>query len=338
MSSLHINRLFVKNNFTSMLQRICLFLLCGFLFISCGKKKKKMSGQDEVNLQEFVDFFPEIKLPFTYADTSLIAKTDDSLLISPQIFNQFTPDSFLKKEYADVQPTLYAIGKFKDKSGALYLLSKAASAINHYEMMVTAYNNKQQFIAGIPILKYKKSAGTSTTITIDNLFNIKKSVIKRLPNDIQISGEDVYVLNNVAKQFTLVMTDSLGDDAELINPIDTLGTKYKYAGDYGKGNRNIISIRDDIRPNRLQFFIHLEEKNSDCSGELSGEAVITSEKTAEYRKPGDPCVLQFQFATNAIVLTEIKGCGSRMGALDCTFNGSYPKKKKVAKNTTGATK
>ncbi|MCH5598350.1 hypothetical protein [Niabella ginsengisoli] len=289
-----------------------------------------MAGEDDVNLQEFVDFFPEVQLPFMYADSSLYAKTDDSLLISPEIFNEFTPDSILKTSFNNEIPKLYAIGKFKEKDGATYLLSKAASA-KHKIMFITAYNDKTEFLAGFPAMKSKKDKGTTTSITIDKLYNINKKTVKKLSNDIEISGDDVYVLNNAVKKFMLIMTDSLGDDAELINPIDTLSKEYRYAGDYGSGNRNIISIRDNVKSGRISFFIHLEEKNSQCSGELRGEANIVSDNIVEYRQPGDPCVLQFKFDKSGVTLNEVEGCGSRMGALDCTFNGRYPKRKVTKK-------
>ncbi|MFT4094987.1 MAG: hypothetical protein QM640_15255 [Niabella sp.] len=286
-----------------------------------------MAGEDKVNLTEFVDFFPDVKLPFIYADTALSAKTDDSLLISPEIYNQFTPDSVLAKIFSNTEkPRLYAIGKFNDKQGTFYLMSKAVTA-NTSVMLLSAYNKKQEFLAGFSPMKNRRNNGITTTVTVDRLLNINKKTIKRLPNDIEISGDDVYVLNNAAKRFMLVMTDSLGDEAELINPIDTLGKQYKYAGDYGTGSRNIISVRDDIRAGRVQFFIHLEEKNAACSGELRGEAMIAGDNTVEYRQAGDPCVLRFEFQKNSVTLKEVEGCGSRMGALDCTFNGTYPKKK-----------
>ncbi|MGN7786454.1 hypothetical protein ACTJIJ_18115 [Niabella sp. 22666] len=296
------------------------------MIVSCGNKKKKMAGEDDVNLQEFVDFFPAAPLPFMYADSSLYGKTNDSLLISAEIFNEFTPDSVLSAAFGAEKPKLYAIGKFNDQDGSVYLMSKAATAKNKV-MFISAYNNKNKFIAAMPVMKSQKERGVSTVITIDKLFNINKKTIKKLPNDVEISGDDIYVLNSAAKKFMLVMTDALGDDAEVINPIDTLGRSYKYAGDYGVGSRNIISIRDNIKPGRVQFYIHLEEKNSECSGELKGEANITSDNTVIYKRPGDPCALQFEFDKNAVTLKELEGCGSRMGALDCTFNGRYPKKK-----------
>jgi hypothetical protein len=306
--------------------KLCFFALLLVLIVSCGRKKKKMAGDDDVNMQEFVEFFPEVRLPFIYSDTSLYAKTDDSLLISADIFNEFTPDSILNASFGTEKPKLYAIGKFSEKEGTVYLMSKAATA-KQKVMFIAAYNKKNEFLAAMPVMKSKKEAGITTSVTIDKLFNINKKTIKKLPNDVEISGDDVYVLNSAAKKFMLVMTDSLGDDAEVINPIDTLGRSYKYAGDYGVGSRNIISIRDNIRPGRVQFYIHLEEKNSNCSGELKGEANITSEHTLVYKQPGDPCALQFEFDKNGVTLKELEGCGSRMGALDCTFNGRYPKKK-----------
>ncbi|GAB3418118.1 hypothetical protein GCM10027516_12570 [Niabella aquatica] len=291
-----------------------------------------MAGEDKVNLEEFVAFFPEVKLPFMYADSSLHTPSDDSLLISAEIFNQFTPDSILSGSFAaGEKPKLYAIGKLSEKKGTTYLISKALTA-RQKVMLITAYDKKNNFLAGFAAMKSTKDKGITTAITIDKLFNINKKTAKRLPNDVEISGDDVYVLNAAAKKFMLVMTDSLGDDAEIINPIDTLGRKYKYAGDYGTGNRNIISIRDNEKRGRVHFFIHLEEKNSQCNGELKGEANIVSDNTIEYRLPGDPCILRFIFDKNSVTLQEVEGCGSRMGALDCTFNGRYAKKK-APKNT-----
>lgn len=309
-----------------MLYRLCFFPLMIIMIVSCGKKKKKMAGEDDVNMQEFVEFFPDVELPFIYADSSLYAKTDDSLLISAEIFNEFTPDSVVSASFGTEKPKLYAIGKFSEKEGTVYLMSKAATAKQKI-MFISAYNNKNEFLAAMPLMKSRKEKGITSFITIDKLFSINKKTIKKLPNDVEISGDDVYVLNSASKNFMLVMTDSLGDDAEMINPIDTLPRTYKYAGDYGAGSHNIISIRDNIRPGRVQFFIHLEEKNSQCNGELKGEANITSDNTIVYKKPGDPCALLFEFDKNGVTLKELEGCGSRMGALDCTFNGRYPKKK-----------
>jgi len=112
---------------------------------------------------------------------------------------------------------------------------------------------------------------------------------------------------------------------ELINPIDTLTKKHKYAADYTSGKMNLVSIRDGRRPDRLNFFVHFE-KGKDCSGELKGEAIIRSANTAEYNKDGDPCKLKFIFSSSSVTLKEVEGCGSYR-PLNCSFNGSFSKKK-----------
>src|SRR5690606_28816266 len=132
--------------------RLCLFVLAAMMLVSCGKKRKKMAGEDQVNMQEFVDFFPEVSLPFIYADTALYAKTDDSLLISADIFNEFTPDSILQATFDNEKPKLYAVGKFTEKNGTIYLLSKAATA-KQKMLFISAYSNKNEFIAALPVMK-----------------------------------------------------------------------------------------------------------------------------------------------------------------------------------------
>jgi hypothetical protein len=47
---------------------------------------------------------------------------------------------------------------------------------------------------------------------------------------------------------------------------------------------------------------------------------------AEYREPGDPCALEFNFTSSSVIIKEVGGCGSRRG-LRCSFNGSYARKK-----------
>ncbi len=103
----------------------------------------------------------------------LYAKTDDSLLISADIFNEFTPDSILNASFGTEKPKLYAIGKFSEKEGTVYLMSKAATA-KQKVMFIAAYNKKNEFLAAMPVMKSKKEAGITTSVTIDKLFNINK--------------------------------------------------------------------------------------------------------------------------------------------------------------------
>ena len=46
---------------------------------------------------------------------------------------------------------------------------------------------------------------------------------------------------------------------------------------------NIVSIRDDSKAGRINFFIHFDRNNGECTGELKGDASFTSANTAVYQ-------------------------------------------------------
>lgn len=311
----------------------CVLLALILLAMACGgKKKKSMAGGDEVNMDEFMEVYPKLTLPFTYGDSSFPDKENDSDLIAPQVFHQFVPDSLTTAVFGvNVKPRYYPVGTIDAGSGDFYLLSRGITNAQKI-LLITAYDQKKKFIAGLPVIKLTRNTDIAVTMTIDPRFNINKNATQKLSNGIEITGNDVYVLNKAAGKFMLIMTDSLGDGTtELINPIDTLPRKEKYSGDYGTGKTELISIRDGQREGRFRFFIHLEEKDQQCKGELKGEAVFNSPTTAVYRQGGDPCVLKFIFEKNNVSLQEVEGCGSRLGALQCSFNGVYSRKKEKKK-------
>src|SRR4029078_1724750 len=123
-------------------------------------------------------------------------------------------------------------------------------------------------------------------------------------------GKEVYVLNEQAKSFTLIMTDALDEkNVEMINPIDTFPRKNKFSADYTRDKKNLVSVRDNKKAGRISFFVHFEKNNGDCTGELKGEASFISPNVAEYRGAGEPCVLLFNFTSSSVTMTEIRGCG-----------------------------
>jgi hypothetical protein len=115
---------------------------------------------------------------------------------------------------------------------------------------------------------------------------------------------------------------------ELINPIDSFSRRNKFSGDYVRDKVNLVSVRDNKKPGRLTFFVHFEKKN--CTGELKGDANITSANTAVYHSSGDPCVLQFKFTSLSVTISETEGCGSHREP-DCIFEGTFPRKKEPKK-------
>jgi hypothetical protein len=308
--------------------------ICMFLLLSCGSKKKKtMAGSDAVSINELIESFPTVKQPFTFTDSDFLKKENDSLLIGADVFYQFVPDSLVSRVFQkSSKPAMYLVGSFK-QGAEIYLILKGITA-DQKALFLTAYNKKDSFIAGMPLLIANKGYSQHQKVTIDNKLNISKEITKVKLDGTTVSGHDMYILNNAAKKFMLIMTDSLGTgNTELENPIDSVPALQKFSGDYGDNKMNLVSIRDAQRPSHFRFFIHLEKEDKACIGELKGEGTYTNKDTAEYHQSGDPCIIKFIFSNTSVTLMEVEGCGSRMGALQCSFNGIYSKKKTVKKLT-----
>ncbi len=306
------------------------FLLLALLVLDgCkGKKKPSLSGDEPVEISDFIEFFPKPSLPFQLTDSVWKKKDKDSLLISYKVFTQFVPDTLLQKIFGKTtKPRIFPLGKVEVPDAETYLFAKILSG-EKKAVFVLSFDKKQQFIAGMSVLR----PGILThmqSIVMDRRYTLTRSTLRKNTDGTMSEGKEVYVLNADAKNFMLIMTEALDDRmTELINPIDTLPRKHKFSSDYTNGKMNLVSVRDGRKNDRLSFFIHFEKNNGDCTGELKGEAILRTPTTAEYREEGDPCILRFTFSGSSVALKEIDGCGSRRG-LRCAFDGSFAKKKVV---------
>jgi hypothetical protein len=307
--------------------RYCLVMVLAMAMWACKSKKPSLSGEDPVEVGDFIDFFPESKLPYRFSDSVLLKKDKDSLLISQKVFTQFVPDSILSRAVfsKNAKLKIYPMARIKAKSDETYLFAKVVGG-DKRTAFVLGFNKKDEFVDGIPILELDASPITHQTADIDSRYVLSKKVNRRNKDGTTSEGSDQYVLNSDGG-FMLILTESLEDKVtELINPIDTFSRKQKFTADYGSGQMNLISFRDGKGGDRLNFFIHFEKNRGDCIGELKGVARMKTATTAEYREPGDPCALEFNFTSSGVSIKEIGGCGSRRG-LRCSFNGYYPRKR-----------
>jgi len=312
--------------------RYCFLIIVSILLLTgCKRKKLSLAGEDPVRISDFIEFFTPLNLPFQFDDGVLKKKDSDSLLISFKVFTQFIPDTLLSKVYGKgVKPKIYSMGKAIDKKG-YYLFVKTVSGEKR-TAFVLCFDKKENFIAGMVLMRIDKNVFTFQSATLDNKFSIIKTV-KRKNADGNISeGKDVYVMNEEAKSFMLILTDPLDKKPpELVNPIDTFSRKNKLSADYVLNKNNIVSIRDGSKPDRIVFFIHFEKNNSECSGELKGEARVKSARVAEYKAKGNLCALRFTFSSSSVVIQEVEACGSYRG-VRCQFEGTYPRKKEKKTN------
>ncbi|MDP4263823.1 MAG: hypothetical protein Q8941_14945 [Bacteroidota bacterium] len=312
----------------SILRGCCLLAVVLFLLAGCKPKKKpSLSGEGQVAINDFIDFFPVRTLPYQFTDSSLEKMEEDSLLISYKVFTQFVDDSVAGRLFGKgVKPKLYAMARVKAHGGENYLFIKSLSG-DKREAFVFAFGKKNKLTDGLSVLRVDQNSSTQQSASIDKSYSVNKIITRKNPDGSISDGKDVYSLNTENGKFTLIMTDALDATiTELVNPIDTLRRKNKYSADYGTGKMNLVSIRDGRKSDRLSFFIHFDKSNGTCTGELRGEAIIKSASLAEYRQGGDPCVLQFIFTPSSVTVKELEGCGSHRG-LRCSFDGTFPRKK-----------
>ena len=314
----------------NLLRNCCMLAIALMLLPGCKQKKKpSLSGEEPVEINDFIDFFPAKNVPYQIVDTTLNKKEKDSLLINQKVFSQFVPDSFMSSAFGKgAKLKIYPIGKINASGDENYLFTKVTAG-DKRSAFVFAFNKKDELIDGIQLLQYGQYPNAQQLINMDKSYSIVKTVTRRNVDGTISDGKDVYGLDRESGKFMLIMTDPLDDKVtDVTNPIEDFPKKNKYAADYGAGKLNLVSIRDGRKPDRLRFFIHFDKSNGTCSGELKGEAVFTSATVAEYREGGDPCILRFNFSSSAVSLKEVDGCGAHRG-LRCSFDGSFARKKEA---------
>lgn len=309
-----------------------LTLLLLFFLVACSQKKKQLNDEDTVAVADFIDFFPDQKLPVQVADSGLLKKNNDSLRIGNKIFAQFVPDSVLRNIFGKaVKPMIYPIGKTVVKGGETYLFLRAVAGARKAAALLVF--DKDSFVTALPlvVLNGTPKANDQTVANMDSRYTVT-TLRQQISADGQIAyNKKVYVYNTEGL-FTLILTESNAGNAStgssLQNPLDTLKASHKWSGDYLQDKKNIVSIRDSKKTNHLMLFVHFEKDGGTCKGELKAELTITGTNTARFVENNGTCAIDFQFSGNTVRMKELEGCGSYRD-IKCFFEGAYTRKKKA---------
>lgn len=301
----------------------CLLLACNG---EDGKKKESNTVKEANTKADFDNQFTATSLPYQLADTVLLTNSD-TLSLSPQYFGQFVPDSTIKQLFGKKTGITYTpLAKTAEKAKDTYYIVKATSGSKKAALLLV-FDKGGSYGATVPFLVPDDNASTSQTSSIDKSYVITKSIVQRTANEVTGEGKEVIAYDAKEKKFSLIMTDLLSDNpAVLVNPLDTFAKTNKLAGDYWLNKKNLVSVRDGRHANQILVYIHTENSEGDCKGELKGEFILTSTTTAVYRQGGDPCILGLAFSGNTVSIHEESGCGNYRG-LDCPLTGSFIRKK-----------
>lgn len=302
------------------------FVLLCCVLLACKDKEPPKVKEEQGGFQfsNFADKFKAASVPYLLSDTGLL-KNKDTSSISSGVVASYVPDS-IKKNFGKGTMKYMPLVKFQQKGKESYFLLKA-STTGKTGALLLVFDKENNYSAMLPFLIPDADASTSQATTIDKSFTVSKNIVQRTAAGITAEGKEVWAYDAVEKKFSLIMTDLLNENpAVLINPIDTFRGANKFAGDYYLNKKNLLAIRDGRHPNQLLIYIHTENSEGDCKGELKGEALITSPATAAYRQGGDPCVLGLSFAGNTVTIKEESGCGNHRN-LDCPLAGTFTRKK-----------
>jgi hypothetical protein len=300
------------------------------VLICCKSKKKSLSGNEEVSMDDFMESFETVKTPYTITDSIFMKDDNDSSVIGYEVFTKFVPDSVITKHFSkEDKPDLFPVVKLKTEKKESYLFCKAYTDVKEI-LYLLCFDKSNKFIASKVMFAYDENSDYEAIVTIDNKFTITVNRQHRSTEGELLYKKDAYVLND-AGGFTLILTesnDAVAKTVSIINPIDTLPRKRKFSGDYLIDKKNFISVRDGKNASTFLFFIHFEKDGGTCNGELKGEAKIKSPTTAQFQGNSDPCTINFSFKENAITMKEIEGCGNHRD-IKCFFEGTFIKKKEV---------
>src|SRR5215467_14435949 len=107
-----------------------LALIPVFSLLACNSKKKViLSGDEPVDIKDFIESFQPLDLPYQIADTSVSKKRADTSLISYKVFTHLVPDTVLSKVFGkEERPKIYPMGRVAAPEQGNYLFVKALSA------------------------------------------------------------------------------------------------------------------------------------------------------------------------------------------------------------------
>jgi hypothetical protein len=302
--------------------------ICLFVVFGCKEKKIDLSGKTPVKANDFISAFPTINLPYSAADSN-ITKIDDSTRIGIKVLEQFIPDSILDKQLNITEKSIiHPVGKI-EKETERYLLTTSTTN-KKTDLAVFVLDKKNKYLAFKSLITNGQKDGYVHSVFINKepTFSINRDKMNHEKQQLQYTRIGWAYTSSTGK-FINVVNETNEDEKRnntVINPIDTLPRKNKFSGNYVQDNKNFISLRDGKTPNTYFFFIHFEKNEGSCTGELKGELKMKSSVKGIYTDNSNPCVMDFTFNGNEIIVKEQGSCGNYRG-IKCYFNDSYTKKK-----------
>src|SRR5688572_239059 len=189
------------------MKQLLLILSLVFLLAGCKEKKTQLKDEDDVDVVDFIEFFPEVSLPVIVADTTLTRKQSDSFLIGNKIFGQFVPDSVIQKEFGKTaKPKLYPLGRAEEKGKETYLFVRAVQG-NKRVGYLLCFDKDNKYLNALPIVKTGFDRWTSAYGSLDRKFQITTYREQKKGTEDYRFKRNIYIYNSGVNDFTLILTE-----------------------------------------------------------------------------------------------------------------------------------
>lgn len=314
------------------MKKIFVFLIIYVTLFSCSKKEKDINTDEDLVTTDFIQAFSEINLPIQFKEDYFDKKESDSNFIKSSVVSKFIPDSIFKNDLGKIKEVkFFRKGRFTaEETGETYLFLVAQKKEKKLAY-VLCFDKEEIFKTGMVLSERSQTPSITYEGTLDRRLTITKIKNSNIGSGKAYYNKSVFVYNTEGV-FTLIMTESNEPvvEKEVYNPIDTLGIKETYSGDYVQDKKNFVSIRDGGKPGKLLFFINIDKYNKSCTGNLRGDISQVKSKVYHYNKADDHCVLEFTFSNNGLQIKELEACGNHR-SVRCSFYGRFTKQRKKAK-------
>jgi len=293
--------------------------------IGCSDKALDLSGETTIKPSDYVKAFTPIKGNYTISDTDFIKKAD-TIEIGLKALKQFMPDSAVQQIVKnEKKESIYPVGVIEKETEKYFLILVKDKKTAKLFVYVT--DQKLNYLGLKELLnnENKDAYARSVSINKEPTFVISKETYTK---DKELKFSRSGWIFNAGAGFMIVVNDSneTPQNNEIINPLDTLPSLAKLSGDYINNDKNFISIRDGKDAKNYLFFIHFEKNDADCIGELKGTLALSSPTAGQFTQNGDPCIIDFSFSGNTVMVKEQGTCGNHRG-IKCFFDDSFTRKK-----------
>lgn len=313
----------------SSISLLILIVHIGF-FLSCSESVPVKISDEGLSAPEFLKIAPLLSLPAIVSENDLAAVKYDSNTVHLPTFKSYFGDSVYQSVFGDnSKEKISVVGKVNLDDKSTYLVVREVSGKNK-SAIILYFDPKGNYLGHLVLIDLRqRKSGERYSFKIDSKYNISLITEKDVSREEVWTGEKIYYFDPSGIPVMAVTNTNEDLSNEILgNPIDSLTRKNKHAGDYSTDKKNLVSIRDGRTEKTLNFFIHFSKRQGNCVGELKGEADWVNKNLAVFRDGKSPCIIEFRFNTNQISIKETGGCGSYRD-IKCTFEGSYPKVKKM---------